>query len=195
LCTLGLWWHEVWGIYMRISLFGLSSRVLVSWSCRLGVYNWFCPHLHLSGFNLDFVFWILIRILSFIIYYYYGYYYGTVLTTCSIYCLSLTVSFQYMLDSYYLLCLSYYINLLTCLLAFYILILYSPFILFTACLHDWIAKLWSCTRVLVCTHHLPSFYVLTGLFSDNPEPVCPDPEAQRKRGGNFGFLRGASDQP
>jgi len=44
-------------------------------------------------------------------------------------------------------------------------------------LHAWTTSLWLCTRVFACARHLASFYVLVGLFSDNPGPACPDPEA------------------
>jgi len=49
----------------------------------------------------------------------------------------------------------------------------------------WTTSLWLCTRVLACTRHLSSFYVLAGLISDNLELSCPDPEAQQKHGGSL----------
>jgi len=90
--------------------------VLISWSCGLGVYNWFCPHLHLSGFISDFGFWIwfgsrvLLLISAIIVVVPYS-----PLVQYSVYLL--LFHSNTLPDSCYILCLSYCAYLLTCFIA------------------------------------------------------------------------------
>ena len=77
-------------------------------------------------------------------------------------------------------CLILYLFAITCLFPGFILILWFSILFTVYYLHVWLEYMifWSSTRVLVCTRHLASFYILVGLLSDNLGPSYPDSRAQ-----------------
>jgi len=54
LYELKLWWHGVYGIYMRFLCLDYPLDVSISWIQSLSLYNWFCPLLYLIYYLMSY---------------------------------------------------------------------------------------------------------------------------------------------